>query len=84
VSVTYYLKDERTQHALLSQHAQMVHDLNKVRAAKKLPLINFDYPRALGLMRKRIAEFYRGTSKYGPHQGKRECARRRRQMGIES
>lgn len=46
--------------------------------AKKLPHVDFKK----AIQRRTLKEFYGkyGSSKYMPHQGPKECARRRRQM----
>ena len=36
--------------------------------------------RAVALMRKRVKEFYDGTSAYFPHQGEKEMAKRRARL----
>ena len=73
---SYYFGDAKAQEGLLRAHAADVEALNIARAAKKLPPIPLDLPKALRLMRARVDQFYNGTSRYFPHQGEREMARR--------
>ena len=74
----YPFSDTKTQAALLTSHAADVDRLNMARAAMKPPLppIVFNLTKALRLMRARVDRFYNGTSRYFPHQGEREMARR--------
>lgn len=74
----YYFGDLDEQNRLLHGHGVAVARVNAVREVMTPPQppILFDLNRALFLLRKRVHEFYGGTSRYAPHQGKREMARR--------
>jgi len=73
--------DFDAQAKALGKHSEEIAKLNIARAAMTPPLppIPYDHRRALNLLANRIRRFYLGTSRYAPHQAKRECERRRRQ-----
>ena len=44
---------------------------------EEIPVEPFDLPRAISRMERRVSHLYRQSSRYEPHQGARECERRR-------
>ena len=67
-------------HQAMKNHQKM----KQQEAAKKgvvLPEnLIFDIDKALRTMQRKIDSYFGNTSKYTPHQGEQECARRRRQI----
>jgi hypothetical protein len=72
----YYFGDVQTQKSALHDHADTIGRVNLVRQQNDVPLIPFDLGRAVRLMTARVSQFYDGTSRYFPHQGEKEMARR--------
>ena len=65
-------------HKAVKNHQKM----KQQEAAKKgivLPdILSFDLDKAKRALRRKVDKYYGNTSKYKPHQGEKECARRLR------
>ena len=79
----YHFADESLQERMLSTVHAQIEVMNKVYITETgISRPSWDLANSISRMKKRITRFLGTYNKYVPHQGKREIARRKKQIDV--